>query len=80
MRILCAVCNKEVDFTQWYRDIPNNVTRVVAHCHGAVDDCAVTDQFVVEAGPEFAANPEGVAFADQHTTPEKPVRALAHVR
>lgn len=80
MRIFCAVCEREVDKVVVERYDWHNHTTLTVYCHGAVDECAITDQFIAEAGPEFARNPQGVAFATQYTTIENPVRALAHVR
>lgn len=62
MKINCAVCNKPVDRFVVERCDWENHTAITVYCHGAVEYCTVTDHFIMEAGPEFAKYPEGVAF------------------
>lgn len=58
--ILCAVCKRPVDWTEMWEDPIRMSTHVRAHCHGQVDQCEITDIFIIEAGAPLT---NGIAFA-----------------
>lgn len=61
MIIMCAICNKEIDGIEIWYDPAMPGQRFRAYCHGATDECLITDHFI-EMGLDFK-DCVGVAFA-----------------